>query len=179
MKREDQFIEDVGVYFESQGVPRMAGRLLAWLLICDPPEQTMNDMVSRLQVSKGSASSMLRMLGQFQLVERISRPGVRADFYRIAPDFGEKVMSSAMQKFAVFRMITERGLRLLEDAPPERRERLEDLHSIYTYLEGRFPSMAQEWREQRAEERSAAGRADPAAGPQAPAAEPRHQGPPA
>jgi hypothetical protein len=146
MQGEDQFIEDVGLYFESQGVPRMAGRLLAWLLICDPPEQTMPAMVKRLKVSKGSVSTMLRLLQQFQLVVRISKPGIRADFYRIGEDFGERVMSGAVQKFALFRMLTERGLALLADAPPAQRARLEDLNDIYLFLERKFPEIVQEWR---------------------------------
>jgi hypothetical protein len=162
---EDQFIEDVGLYFESQGVPRMAGRLLAWLLICDPPEQTMPAMVQRLKVSKGSVSTMLRLLQQFQLVERTSRPGIRADFYRITPDFGERVMAGAVQKFAAFRFITERGLAMLDaaGASPARRARLEDLDDIYRFLERKFPSLAEEWRTQRGISADRAGAADDAA----------------
>ena len=34
---ERQFAEEVGRVFEQFGIARMAGRLLGWLLICDPP----------------------------------------------------------------------------------------------------------------------------------------------
>lgn len=149
MTNEDQFIEDMGLYFEAQGVPRMAGRMLAWLLICDPPEQTMPDMVARLKVSKGSVSTMARILTQFGLVERVSRAGIRADFYRIVPGFGEKVLLAAIGKFAGLRAITARGLALLGEASPEQRARLQDLHDVYQFLEEGFPSILAEWRARR------------------------------
>ena len=148
MHAEDQFIEDMGLYFEAQGVPRMAGRMLAWLLICEPPEQTMPDIVARLGASKGSISTMARILMQFELVERVSRRGIRADFYCIAPDFADKVMGGAIKQFADMRVITERGLALL-DAQAGRAARLQDLHDIYRFLEERFPILLAEWRAQR------------------------------
>jgi DNA-binding transcriptional regulator GbsR (MarR family) len=146
---EDQFIEDMGLYFEEQGVTRMAGRMLAWLLICDPPEQTMPEIVARLGASKGAISTSARLLMQFDLVERISRRGIRADFYRIAPNFGDKVMGGAVKKFAAMRIITERGLALLRKNPPVQSEQLQDLHDIYLFLEERFPTLLAEWRAQR------------------------------
>jgi DNA-binding MarR family transcriptional regulator len=149
MESEDQFIEDMGLYFEAQGVPRMAGRMLAWLLICDPPEQTMPEIVARLKVSKGSVSTMTRILTQFGLIERVSRPGIRADFYRIVPHFGEKILVAAIQKFGGMRAITARGLALLQGAPPERTERLQELHDVYAFLEEGFPAVIAEWRERR------------------------------
>ena len=33
---EIHFIEDIGLYFEQMGLPRMAGRILGALLISDP-----------------------------------------------------------------------------------------------------------------------------------------------
>ena len=33
---EKHFVEDISLYFEQMGLPRMAGRVLGVLLICDP-----------------------------------------------------------------------------------------------------------------------------------------------
>ena len=33
---ERQYVEEVALYFEAQGLPRMIGRILGWLLICEP-----------------------------------------------------------------------------------------------------------------------------------------------
>ena len=82
---EQQFTEDFGLFFEHLGVPRMAGRILAWLLICDPPEQTMQDLVDALGASKSSISTMTRLLMNFGLIERLSLPGERARLLPRAP----------------------------------------------------------------------------------------------
>ena len=50
------FVEDVAVFLESFGLLRMAGRILAWLLICEPPEQSAADLARVLQASKGAIS---------------------------------------------------------------------------------------------------------------------------
>ncbi len=60
------------VYFGAAAVhvTRMAGRMLGWLLICDPPHQSMNAIADVLQASKGSISTMTRLLIQLDLIER-------------------------------------------------------------------------------------------------------------
>jgi DNA-binding transcriptional regulator GbsR (MarR family) len=38
------WVEETALLFEGLGLPRMAGRVLAWLLVADPPEQTLKEM---------------------------------------------------------------------------------------------------------------------------------------
>jgi hypothetical protein len=39
-EEEREFIERSGLFYEAAGGPRTAGRILGWLLICDPPHQS-------------------------------------------------------------------------------------------------------------------------------------------
>ena len=41
---EQRFVEEVGIVFEQTGLPRMAGRILGWLLISDPPHQSTDQL---------------------------------------------------------------------------------------------------------------------------------------
>ncbi|TES89068.1 MAG: MarR family transcriptional regulator, partial [Dehalococcoidia bacterium] len=50
---EKQFAEEVGIVFEQTGIPRMAGRILGWLLISDPPHQSTEQLTKALLASKG------------------------------------------------------------------------------------------------------------------------------
>ena len=52
------YIESVGVLFEEFGFPRMAGRIVGYLLICNPPYQTAGEIVKAVGGSKGSVSLM-------------------------------------------------------------------------------------------------------------------------
>ena len=66
------FIEDMSLYFEQMGMPRMAGRVLGVLLISDPPEQSLNDLCEVLQASKSALSTNTRLLTEMGLIERVA-----------------------------------------------------------------------------------------------------------
>ena len=79
---EIHFIEDIGLYFEQMGLPRMAGKILGALLISDPPSQSITDLGERLKASKSSISIMARLLVERGLIERVASPLPRRDYYR-------------------------------------------------------------------------------------------------
>jgi DNA-binding transcriptional regulator GbsR (MarR family) len=120
-----RFVEEVGLWFERGGVPRMAGRVLGWLLVCDPPEQTMQELADRLGASMGSISATTRLLDQLGLVERNSLPGERRVRYRIRPDAWTRTVEQRIEQALSFQAIAAKGLALMEGLDPSRRDRLE------------------------------------------------------
>jgi DNA-binding transcriptional regulator GbsR (MarR family) len=142
---EQHFAEEVGLFFEQVGLSRTDGRILGWLLVADPPDQTMMDIVEALQVSKSSVSTSTRALIQFGMVERVSKPGERRDYYRLRPNLWIYLMQLRLDQSRSFRNLAERGLDLLQDAPPERRQHLEEMRELYTF----FESVLEEWLEER------------------------------
>ena len=44
------YLERWGMLFELLGATRMMGRILAWLLVCDPPEQSAGDIAEAVRV---------------------------------------------------------------------------------------------------------------------------------
>lgn len=79
---EKHFIEDISLYFEQMGIPRMAGRILGVLLIANPPEQSIDDLCEKLQASKSSASTSARLLSEMGLIERAPSPHPRRIYFR-------------------------------------------------------------------------------------------------
>src|SRR5690349_14179002 len=77
------FIERLGLLAEESGMPRMAGRVLGWLLICEEPRQSFGEIVEALGASKGSISAMTRILQQLGLIERVTQGGDRRDFFQL------------------------------------------------------------------------------------------------
>lgn len=149
MNPQQQYIEDFGLFAEQIGLTRMAGRILGWLLICDPPHQTMHELVEALQTSKSSISTTTRMLITFGMLERVSLPGERRDYYRLVPNLWTSAMERSSQQFAGFRKMAERGLALLDDAEPEHRQRLQEMCDLYTFIAREFPQIMERWREER------------------------------
>jgi DNA-binding transcriptional regulator GbsR (MarR family) len=79
------FIEGMGRQFEADGLPRIAGRMFGFTLLEDQP-CSLDDFAEQLQISKTSASTNARLLEQAGLIERVTKPGDRKDYYRAAPD---------------------------------------------------------------------------------------------
>ncbi len=152
---ERHFVEDVGLFFEQMGFPRMAGRILGWLLICDPPVQSAGQLAEVLQASKGSLSTMTRLLIQIGLVERVGLPGQRRDYFRIRQGAWPHLIKAQMQVMTGLHQMVERGLVLLDGSDPELKERLLEAHDLYAFLERELPALFQRWEAERANGRAA------------------------
>ncbi|MEV4105816.1 MarR family transcriptional regulator [Nonomuraea sp. NPDC049649] len=146
---ELDFVDDVAAFFAAEGLPFIAGRVIGWLLICDPPEQSAAQLAEALQVSRSSISSTTRLLTPSGLVEGVRRRGERQEYFRIAADGWSRMLASRYAKTAAFRQVTERGLDVLSDAPPERRERLANVAELYRFLEGELPALWARWEQRR------------------------------
>jgi DNA-binding transcriptional regulator GbsR (MarR family) len=141
------FVEDVGLFFEQSGLPRMAGRVLGWLLISDPPHQSMNELVDALSASKASISNTTRLLIQLGLIERVSLPGYRPDYYRIKSGAWYQILEERMKRLSNFRQLAERGLALLEAKKPELKTRLQEMHEVYSFFEQAMPTLLERWKQ--------------------------------
>ena len=151
---EKSFVEQFGIAFEQTGVPRMAGRILGWLLISDPPHQSADELATGLAASRGSISSTTRLLIQLGLVERLSLPGIRYDYFRLRPDAWQNIIRHGLEdEIKMFRQLAEHGLTLFADKPPPTRKWLEDMRDIYAFLEQEFPALM-ERRKQAQEKRN-------------------------
>lgn len=149
MDEMHEYVESFGLFWEEAGLPRMTGRILSWLLICDPPYQTMHELTNALQSSKSSISAGTRMLIQIGIIERVSLPRQRRDYYRIVPDVWSRVLEEKAQQFTEFRRLAEKGLSLLEGASPARRQRLEEMRDLYVFMEREYPLVLRHWQAHR------------------------------
>jgi DNA-binding transcriptional regulator GbsR (MarR family) len=137
---EDTFIEAMARVLGA-GMPPMAGRMWAYLAICEPPEQTAAEIAARLRASRGSVSSMARLLENVGLIRRGTKPGDRREYFSIPPHAAHHLMESARTQLRASREVVEAGLALMADRPPEARERLQDLHDMYAFFEREWPSI--------------------------------------
>ncbi|MBM3154181.1 MAG: MarR family transcriptional regulator [Chloroflexi bacterium] len=138
VQREAEYkrlIEDFGIVFDEMGLPRMAGRILGWLLVCDPPHQSAAQLREMVGGSKGAISTMTWLLIHSGLVERLGMPGSRATYYRFKCGSWSELMKSRMSRVRAMRELSERGLSLMESESPEMRRRLEEMRDFYLFFE--------------------------------------------
>lgn len=144
-----RFAEDVALHFEQAGLSRTVGRIFGWLLISDPPHQTMDDLVDGLKVSKSSVSVATRSLIESGLVQRLSLPGERRDYYCVVEGVWSTLMHQRLSQLAALRELAEQGLEMLADQPAERRNRLREMRDFNAFFEEELPDLLDRWEAQR------------------------------
>ncbi len=143
--KEKIYVEQVGLFFEQSGLPPMAGRVLGWLLICDPPQQSPSELGKALMASKGSISTATRLLIQIGLIERINLPGIRHDYFRIKPGAWRQMLQRNLEQVTVVRRLAEQGLELAGGKSALTRQWLEDMRSLYCFFEKELPLLMERW----------------------------------
>ncbi len=143
------FIEDIGLFFEQMGLPRMAGRILGVLLISDPAAQSITDITQELQASKSSVSIMARLLVENGLIERVASPIPRRDFYRFRSDGWVQYLRRWLELMRALHTITERGIELMNTSQINNKERLLEAHDLFSMLEERIPAMLEKLEQER------------------------------
>ncbi|MEV0946684.1 transcriptional regulator [Rhodococcus sp. NPDC049939] len=130
-----EFVERMGNYFESTGSTRLAGRLMGWLLVCEPEHQSSEDLIAALRASSGGVSTTARLLIRTRLVERTGVAGDRRTYYRLRPHAFESVMEERRQSLTELRALAEKGLTALGGHAPQRRRRLEEMRELAGFME--------------------------------------------
>ena len=126
------FVEDFGGRVIVYGTPRATMRVLGWMLVCDPPEQTAGEIQDGLRLSAGSVSTALRMLGDVGMLERFARPGDRHSYYRVCAHAWERVLEGRFRTFTEMRTVADRAL---QAAGHDADHRLLDMRDTYALFE--------------------------------------------
>ncbi len=145
------FVEELGLLFGELGQPRMMGRMLAWLLVCEPPDQSSSQLVEALDASKATVSTMSRALIDMGLVERVARAGDRRTFFRVKPGASPMLIRSKLDAVFLFAAALCRALEHVERHAPERADRLREVHDLYAFLETEIPALLARWEQTRNE----------------------------
>jgi len=138
---EMHFVEDISLYFEQMGLPRMAGRVLGVLLICDPPAQSLTDLCELLQASKSSVSTTTRLLTEMGLIERVPSPVPRQIYFQFKSGGWTVFIRQRLKLWASLHQIAEQGLELLQGRDLTGRERLQEAHDMFSLIEQELPTL--------------------------------------
>lgn len=115
----EEFVERFALAKEGDGLPRIAGRIFG-LLLTGEDDLSLDEIANELGASKGSASINTRLLEQNGFIERVSKPGDRRDYYRIAPDFFERTMRERLARWHRIHDVLTHGLTASELSPAVR-----------------------------------------------------------
>lgn len=91
LKVQDIFLERISDICREFGLNNIMAQLYAILYLGDKP-MSLNDMVERLKISKGSVSVNIRALERYGAVRRIWVKGSRRDYYAAEADISKVIM---------------------------------------------------------------------------------------
>jgi predicted transcriptional regulator len=143
---ERRYAEEVAVVLGGMGLQPACGKLLGWLLICDPPQQSSAELAAALDLSKASVSTGMRTLERIGLVRRVAVPGVRGHVYEMHPDALIDIGSDAGRLYRQVRELMDRGLALVSD-DGGRAERLRVTRDFYAFIEREVPRLIQQFKQ--------------------------------
>ena len=144
-----QFIERSAELMEEHGFPRMAGRVIGALLICDPPHLSHEDLAEQLQASKGSISMSTQLLMRLNVVEKISLPGQRRHYYRLHKNLLSDFLVKIANHIDKERSVVLAGLDVLADAPIDVKRRLIEMLVVSDFVLEEWPGLMSRWDERK------------------------------
>jgi DNA-binding MarR family transcriptional regulator len=160
---EITFADHAGRFYARRyGMAPMVGRLLGYLGVCDPREQSITELADALLASRSAIAGAVNTLENLGLIRRSRAAGERMD--RVYIDLSSpRALGFDLTEYQEQGELAREGLRLLADAPPERKAVLLEWAAFADFLVDRLPVLEQEWKTWREALRAAGDLPDPPA----------------
>ncbi len=129
-KPTQEFIESMGLVYQADGLPRIAGRILGFLTIKDS-SYSLQELADVLEVSRGSVSTNTRLLEQFGMVDRVAKSGDRQGFYRLSPDAYPSVLAGAKMRMLKARKAIAAALEKIPKSAKGSHNNLKEMAGFY------------------------------------------------
>ena len=144
------FADHMGRFYATRyAFPPMTGRLIGYLAVCDPPEQTIADLAEALLASRSAITAAVKTLETLHVIQRSRSAGERVDRIRI--DLGSpEAMGMDVTEYHELGRLAREGLEVLKDAPPERQAVLLEMSAFADFLVEEMGRFEQDWKERRA-----------------------------
>jgi hypothetical protein len=147
MAREEEitFADHLGRFYARRyGYPPMVGRVLGYLLVCDPRDQTIAELSEALLASRSAITGALDVLERTDAIRRSRVAGERMD--RVRVDLSSPQSRGLdISEYQQLGDLAREGLGVLADAPAERQAVLLEMAAFADFLVERTRALQQEW----------------------------------
>lgn len=139
-------VEKIGIVCDKDGFPPLAGRLLGYLMLAEPPHKTFDEIVEFLDASKSAVSNTLKFLESQKMIEYITFPGDRKRYFRMAVNSWPEVMMDKMDWLRMMQKQVRTVLQMRSDKYPEFNEGLQNIHELYEIFIEEMPLLIEKWK---------------------------------
>lgn len=144
--RIQQKVEEMGIFFEKQGLTPMHGRVFAYLLLAEPPQKDFYEIQEFLKASKSAISNALKYLMNEGMVDYITFSGDRRRYFRVNHKTWLEMYKERIRGLSTFR-------NLLEDVLQERsssrhldfNDQLKEMLDFQTHIADGIEKLIDDW----------------------------------
>jgi len=144
------FADHMGRFYANRfGFPPMVGRLVGYLAVCDPPEQTIAELADALLASRSAITGAVKVLETTHMIRRLRVAGERMD--RVHIDLSSpQSMGMDISEYEELSQLMREGLEVVRDAPIERKAVLLEMTAFADFILEHSRALVQQWQEYRA-----------------------------
>ena len=132
------------LYAREYGFPPVAGRLLGYLLICQPPQRTIAELSEELRASRTAITAAASLLERYHAVRRTRSAGQRSDHVGLDPQALDPT-GFAAESYQAQAALARQALDLLTDGESGRRAMITEAAEFYEFLAERMPALLADW----------------------------------
>jgi DNA-binding transcriptional regulator GbsR (MarR family) len=137
-----RFIEQIGRLAEGEGLPRIAGRMLGVLML-ETRGCSLDEVARQLRVSRASISTNGRLLHGMGLIQRVTLPGDRRDYWHV-PDASRSLLQVGIRRMRVMQTAI-REMREAASAPALTESRMSQIEELYEEVIARADRLLASW----------------------------------
>ena len=140
-------VEELGHMLEhSRGIPRMAGKIFSLLMLTDKEQLSAEELANCLEASRGSVSTMIRMLTHMGFVKRVSVRGDRKRYYQVADPTVMFDVDLLLLRHSVAFLIGAKETLGKKDSVTQ--QRLKEHLEFYRFIEKESSLLLEQWQQQ-------------------------------
>src|SRR5690349_18077729 len=127
---EITFADHMGRFYARRyGFSPIVGRLIGYLIVCDPPNPSIGELADALLASRSAIAGAVKVLEAIQLIQRSRSAGERMD--RVQIDLNSpQAMGMDSSEYEELRDLAQEGLEVVRDAPIRRQAVLLEMRAF-------------------------------------------------
>jgi hypothetical protein len=114
------FVDELGALGPDIGLPRAMMRVTAWMMVCEPPEQSARQIQDGVRLSAAAVSTATRQLIAAGMLERVSRAGDRQIYYRLVSGSWDAPLQAKLRALGRLRHVADKGIAAAGDRADHR-----------------------------------------------------------
>lgn len=148
--RIQQKVEEMGIFFEKQGLTPMHGRVFAYLLLAEPPQKDFYEIQEFLKASKSAISNALKYLMNEGMVDYITFSGDRRRYFRVNHKTWLEMYKARIRGLSTFRNLLDEVLNERNDSRHlDFNDKLKAMLDFQTHIANGIEYLITEWEKQK------------------------------